>query len=177
MVSQLGKLQRKVRFQQWKYGLAALVVSLAGIAVSVFNTTTAESQTVLITSQTPVTTPSASTSSIDFFHILSTLDEKRKEAFEKRDLDALMLVNEKNSPQELLDRRLLKRIINRKLAISFKKSTLLSVSPLSRVEQDSVEVMLKVKDSVDGVERLWNITLKKQVDGSWRISLVTKVPL
>lgn len=177
MVSQLGKLQRRVRFQQWKYGLAALVISLAGIAVTVFNSTTSDVQIDPEASRAPVPSPSASVPSMDFFEILATLDKQRKDAFETRDLRALLLVYDQNSPQGLLDQKLLKRIVTRKLTMNFREATLISVSPLTKVEQDSVEVVLEVKDSVDGIERLWNITLKKQADESWRISRVTKVPL
>lgn len=177
MVSELNSLQRKIRFQKWKYAFAAITMSFAGISVTVMNVSLQENPVKILASQLPSVQSSPSASQIDFLYVITTLDQYRRKAFEKKDLVGLSRVNHPGSKQAELDEQMLKRIIKRNLSIDFVNANITSVAPLSNVSDSSTEVLLEVRDWVNGIERVWNVTLVRQEDGSWRFSLVTLVPL
>ena len=180
MVSDLGKLQRKIRFQQWKYVIAIVLMSLASAAVAFANLGTTSPERLLLSensakenSATPI--PSATESSTNFLDVLATLDNYRQQAFEKRDLQILALVNLKGSKQARADEAALKRIIRENLSFTFADSTLVSALQIPRFSKDSSQALLEVKDIVQGKERIWYITLTKNLEGAWRYSEVSRV--
>ena len=177
MASHLGKLQRKVKFQQWKYLIVALLVSIAGISTTLFNFRFSHTPGVLVVESHIPGKPSQSPSMPNFKEILTTLDASRRHAFETRDIGALSKVNEDDSPQALRDYSMMKQIIQEKRDIVFANVIVLSVEIISEFQPDTSEVVLEVCDSVDGNKRLWNITLTKHQDGTWRYSEVMSIPL
>lgn len=176
MVSQLGTLQRKIRFQKWKYVFAGIILSLAGISVTAMNASPHENPMLLHIRPTPSVESSPSSSPINFFQIITSLDQRRREAFEKKDIFGLSHVNHPGSIQAELDEKMLKQIIKQNLTIEFINAHVMSVEPISNIRDSSTEVTLEVRDRVNGVERLWKVTLVRQESRSWRFSLVTLVP-
>lgn len=154
-----------------------LIVSLAGISVTVLNASPYDSVPLLEVSELPSVQSSPSATPIDFMQIITLLDQRRREAFEKKDVIGLASVNHAGSSQAMLDENMLKHIIENNLSIEFLNADIISVLPLSALSEFTNDVMLEVRDSVNGEERRWNVTLVRQEDGSWRFSLVTRVPL
>lgn len=177
MVSQLNRLQRKIRFQKWKYVVAAVVMSFASISVTLTNSFSHEQPVAVVMSQSPSLQASPRATPVNFIAIITALDQRRREAFEEKDFSGLSLVNETGSPQAELDENLMKRIIKRDLSVEFVNARIVSALPMSQVNDDADEVLLEVKDRVNEVERVWKITLVRQADGSWRYRLVRQVPL
>ena len=153
-------------------------MSLAGIGVTLSNTShSMPVVTQLIEdSAVPLSSTSASqTPDVDYFAVILALDELRTEAFRSRNLDALLMVSAQDSPQLLRDQEMLRRIIEKNLTVEFALVTLISVEPISTSSSD--EVLLKVKDQRENIERDWNVKLIRQSDGSWRYFEVTSIPL
>lgn len=178
IVTRLQTLQRKTRIQRWKYVIVAVLMSLAGIGVTLSTTShSMPAVTQLIEdSAVPFSSTSASqTPDIDYFGVILALDEVRNEAFRSRNLDALLMVSAHNSPQLLRDQKMLKRIIDKNLTVEFALVTLISVEPIPTSSSD--EVLLKVKDQRENLLRDWNVKLIRQSDGSWRYFEVTSIPL
>ena len=177
-MTRLHTLQRKARFERWKYAIATLLLSLAGIGVTLSNSQhSMPLATPLIEdSATPVqSTAIAETPGIDFFAIIVELDEIRNEAFRSRNLDALLKVSAPNSPQLFQDQKILKQIINEDLSVTFALPTLISVKQVFNASSD--EVQLEVLDQKENIQRAWMVKLIRQSDGSWRYFEVTSIPL
>ncbi|MFZ9308881.1 MAG: hypothetical protein ACO24W_01635 [Candidatus Nanopelagicales bacterium] len=177
-MTRLQTLQRKTRIQRWKYVIAAVLIALAGIGVTLSNPSHSMPAVTQLIEDSAVplsSTPASQTPGIDYFSVILALDELRNEAFRSRNFDALLMVSAQNSPQLLRDQKILKRIIEENLAVEFALVTLISVEPISTSSSD--EVLLKVRDQRENQERSWNVKLIRQSDGRWRFFEVTSVPL